>query len=514
MKYKITYTLIVIAAFIIWGCSDQWDDYVKKNEGVAGSDVLETLKSNSEYSTFVSLLTEAGIDEEISSSKIYSIWAPTNTALSTYSSLIPVDAAKKKSFLLNHISYERITYDDNTGNARIKMASGKNATVNYSERTINDIVIADSEDMVVSNGVIHTLDTPIMLLSSIWDFVKDLDYEQINYMNYLTYQKFVADSATQIGIDSETGKAVYDTASGMVDANVYLDLVADLSCEDSTYTFFVIDDASFSAENDKFKKYFTKSTETETDSISHLHIVTDLVTTGDIEQSKLNGSLESVIGNPIPVSSGSVLSSYKASNGMVYFLSSYSLPMSDRIKEIFVEAEYPYPDSLNMKKQSVFKIPDGTIVTWARDYASNGHCITSPSSTYSLNYIDYFIDNVYTCKYDVYWVSVTETEAEADPASTVSQCIQRVNYVLNENGELEDEVLYTSDYIIPTYTSNIQEQYVGQFEVDQLNQSITISDSDQGSTYLDNYIRLRIKGINGDDTPIYLDYFRLVPIIE
>ncbi|MCW3787003.1 fasciclin domain-containing protein [Plebeiibacterium sediminum] len=514
MKYKFIFISLLLASLIIWGCSDQWDDYTKIDGGVAGSDVLTSLKANSDYSEFVSLLENTGIAKEISSSKIYTIWVPTNAALSNNAGLIPEEEDQLKSFLLNHISYDKITYDDHSGSVNLKMASGKKLWVNYSDKTIDNIQIGDSKDLVVSNGVIHTIETPITLRSTIWEYIKDLDYDEVDFLNSLTYMVFNADSATQTGIDPETGEAVYDTISGMVQSNVYMDLIADLSCEDSTYTFFIMDDASFSSENGKFRKYYTKATDTQTDSMSMLHIVSDLVANKEYET--ISGSLESVSGMPIPVTSSSVISSYKASNGIVYFINNYSLPVTDRIKEIFIEAEYPYPDSLNINTQSVFKLPDaeGTIVTWARNYASNSHCITSPSSTYSLRYVDYFIDDVYTCKYDIYWVSVTETESEAAEGSTVSQCMKLVEYTMNEEEELVDNILYTSDFLIPSYTDNIQEQYVGQFEVDLLNSSISYRVDDQGSFHFDNYIRLRVEGRNGVNTPIYLDYFKLVPIIE
>ncbi len=517
MKYKIIYASLVIASIIIWGCTDQWDDYYKADSSVAGSDVMEALKSNSEFSSFVTLLENYGIDEEISSSKVYTVWAPTNSALSDNSGLIPSEDSDVKAFLLNHICYEKITYNDNSDSVTIKMASGKNLIINYSKKTIDAIPLSDTQDDVVSNGVIHTLDTPLTLRSTIWDIVKDLDYDQVDFLNSLTYEGFNSDSATQTGIDAETGEAVYDTLSGMVETNIFLDNVANLANEDSTMTFFIMDDASFSSENNKFRKYYVKSTDEKTDSMSELHIVSDLVVDGKITKDQLDGSLLSIYGTSVPVTSSNVTASYQASNGMVYVLGNYSLPVSDRIKEIFVEAEYPKPDTLNLSTQSIFKFADddGTIVTWARNYASNGYSITSPSSTYSLKYVDYYIDDVYTCKYDIYWVSVTETESEAADTSDVMQYMQRVEFTWDEEEqEAVDDIVFTSDTVIPTYTNDIHEQYVGQFEVDTLNQSVGIYDSDQGTVTLDNYIRLRVEGINGEDTPIYLDYFRLVPVIE
>ncbi len=517
MKYKNIYASLIIALLVVWGCNDQWDDYYKDDSSAVGSNVLEALKANSDYSSFVTLLENYGIEDDMSSSKIYTVWAPTNSALSTYSSLIPGDSSDIKTFLLNHICYERITYDDNSDSVTLLMASGKHLVVNYSKRTIDAIVLSDTEDDVVSNGVVHSLDKPITLRSTIWEYIKDMDYEEIDFLNSLTYTGFDADSATATGIDAETGETVYDTVSGMVETNTYLKEIADLRSEDSTFTFYVIDDASFTSENNKFRKYYVKSTDTKTDSMSMLHVVSDLVQNETLNLSDLNGSQISAYGTIIPITSANVTSSYQASNGTVYFVNGFSLPVEDRIKEIFVEGEYPYPDTTNVNTQSIFKVPDedGTIVTWARNYASNGYCITSPSSTYTLKYVDFYIDNAYTCKYDVYWVSVTETESEASDTSEVAQYMQRILPEWDEEEqEYVDDIVYTSDTIRPTYTDNVAEQYVGQFEVDTLNMSVSYEPMDDNYFYFDNCIHLRVEGVDGEDTPIYLDYFRLVPIIE
>ncbi len=180
MNYKIIFASVFLAALIICGCTDNWDDYYKGDSTAVSGDVLTSLKSNSDYSDFVKLLENYGIDDEISSSKIYTVWAPTNSALSTYSSLIPSDTSDIKAFLRNHFCYDMITYQDNSDSVTVKMASGKNLVINYSSKTIDAIAIADTQDDVVANGVIHELNRPITLRSTIWDIIKDMDYDEVD----------------------------------------------------------------------------------------------------------------------------------------------------------------------------------------------------------------------------------------------------------------------------------------------------------------------------------------------
>ena len=520
---KIHILALVLSFLFFWQCTDQWDDHTAIQEGIPAVKLMEEINSRPELSRFAGLLETAGLDKELAASKVFTVWAPTNEALNNSSESIPEDKEKLIQFLLNHISYERVNFDGINQVVRHKMANGKHLAINAVDGTIDGIALVEKDgklDNVTTNGVLHVINEVLNVKENIWDYLNASENgrKQVNYILSQSKEVFNPDLATQIGVDPNSGAAIYDTLSGMEVVNAFLNEVADIQNEDEQFTFFILTDQVFDVETERFKKFYTKPTAEQTDSLTRWNIVKDVVVNGAYRYDDLDGVLVSVDNVTLPVEKGAVIDSYQASNGMVYVLNNLTVDFAERIKPILIEAEFPYPDTLSIN-QSIFKfvVNDIQPFTRCRPYASGGYDLSLTGHGLNPGYVDYVIDNVNTVAYQMYWVSVhEELDSEGLPEDTVgyTQSLRRLDFTLDEElNEVEITYDYDSGAILPGYIGNPVEKDLGVMTIDTLGMKMTVAIDQQGTKLLDNYIRLRVQG-SGSNTPIYLDYIKMVPIIE
>src|SRR4051812_572439 len=86
-----------------WSCK-KWDDHIAIEGQNLNENLMEHINKQPDLSKLAEYLVKTGLDKEISSSKNYTVWAPTNTALQSLPADVVNDTAKLKAYLLNHIS--------------------------------------------------------------------------------------------------------------------------------------------------------------------------------------------------------------------------------------------------------------------------------------------------------------------------------------------------------------------------------------------------------------------------
>ncbi len=515
--------ITVLSLSLMGRCTDPWDERTSLNDGVPSSVLLDEIKSNPDLSKFADLLASTGLDKELAASKTFTVWAPNNAAFDAVVGDLPTDSLLEQ-LLLNHISYERVNYDGVSEELRHKMANGKYMVLNTDDRTIDGVTLVDDEDNVAKNGVLHVIPEVLEVKMNIWEYLEaTASGKQADYILNQNVDIFDASIADQTGVDPNTGAPIYDTISGLRTVNAYIENVVDIDDEDELVTYFVLSDATLESEVARFKKYYVKQTETMTDSLTTWYVLRDVVVDGELSLDDLNGVITSLDGVSFTVNQSSIESTYNASNGIVYVLNDLNVDIEERVKPIMIEAEFPYPDTVNILTNNFFRIqPDVNdrynLYTRARSYASNGYDIYFPSG-HGLNpgYIDFFIDKLNTVKYEMYWVSVHEVlDSEGLPEDTVSYTQSLFNMDWQYNVETEEIEMIHKDTIatgvLPNYIDNAVETSLGVLSVDTLSSTITISENGL-STTRDQWIYLRVQG-SGSNTPISLDYIKMVPVIE
>src|SRR5688572_12793704 len=95
--------LMLLCNLFFAGCK-KWEDHNELTDPMTGKDLFQQISENPELSKFAELLSKSGYDKIISSSKTYTVFAPTNAALATIDPSIVSDDAKLKLFVGNHIT--------------------------------------------------------------------------------------------------------------------------------------------------------------------------------------------------------------------------------------------------------------------------------------------------------------------------------------------------------------------------------------------------------------------------
>src|SRR5258706_7506609 len=168
MRFKKEYFLLMFISTIIAGGCKKWKDHIAIDNQDLTRDLYTTIKSDPSLSRFADLVSQAGLDTLLQSSKNYTVWAPSTTALATLDPSITSDVNKLRSFILNHISNLLYFTKDAQTSKRIGMLNGKYN--NFQGNKFEDATIT-SADHFVKNGVLHIIDKYIPVLPSLWDYI-------------------------------------------------------------------------------------------------------------------------------------------------------------------------------------------------------------------------------------------------------------------------------------------------------------------------------------------------------
>ena len=121
-KYRISLS-VIIATFCFVACSKKWNDHNQIVDPAIANNLYQVISKNNNLSKFNSLLIKSGYDKIIATSKSFTVWAPSDLALTTLDTAIINDPVKLKAFVGNHIA--NLSYPAGSTNHRVPMLNGK-----------------------------------------------------------------------------------------------------------------------------------------------------------------------------------------------------------------------------------------------------------------------------------------------------------------------------------------------------------------------------------------------------
>ena len=504
-------------------CENPWDEHVKVNDNVLEENIGNYLSSNTEFSKFNELLVTTGMDAVLSSSVIYTVWAPTNEAINAVdpSELDTYD--KMKLFVQNHIAFGNYSSKSKTGNIRLTMRSGKALNYNTSDATIDGVTIDKEKEKVVSNGTIQVINTALTPRYSIWQYIemKAPDCEFVSFLNSLTTKVFYPDSSEQVGVN-ENGKPVYDSV--WIEENYFLKYI-DISSENTLFTLIIPSNEVFEAEFNKFQNYYRiedkRNNEFPTikDSVyTKLMIARDMALGGKYNVTETNDTMLSFYNVKVPFKKSAVTQSVEASNGYVHFLNDCSVKITDKIKPILMEAENNfYSINSNTGTPRLFRR--------LRDDASNGmdFICDNAHSSQLLSGVVFAGPVVSSIKYRVKIRAVNDFGKSYANSDTSVVLIQKLGTVTILRDPITNIIKTVSEV---TNSLNYTNTAYGTADVTSDTMSVTRKAYSPLIQAEDDEIDLGYYEFNKSDNvflrliplsskmAVTADYFRLVPIIE
>ena len=259
---------LALAVLTFAACSDTWNDHFEnKGKDMKDYTIWEGISQNSNLSNFAKVIQACGFDKSLSSSQVFTVFAPTNEHFSAQDAdeLIAAYNAEKgkvneedntviKEFVHNHIAmYNHSIYE--ASNDTLMMMNGKRVRLSTSSFGNSPIL---TKNELYSNGVLFTIDGKAEFAPNIFEYLrKDADLDSVSsffYNSHLYHHEFIPGRSIPGGIID--GKTYY-LDSVFIQRNDLFDVLwADLNEEDSTYWMVVPTNTEWKKLLDEYQPYF------------------------------------------------------------------------------------------------------------------------------------------------------------------------------------------------------------------------------------------------------------------
>lgn len=420
MIYKYFSPLILLVCLVaaLLSCN-KYNDQTEANDPALGQSLAQLINQTPSLSKFNEYLVKTGYDKVLTTSKMYTVWAPDNQTLQGLDAAVVNDTARLRKFVANHLV--NLAYYTNMPSPTLRIRTLNGKYIKFTKTQFEDATITQGNQFV-SNGVLHIINKIVLPQPNIWEYVSTTAYKQKTYIQNQDYITVDPTLAEQTGLDPVTGTPIYKPGTGLVTKNYLYDRVGDLRNESQEYTFILLTDAAIDAEKAKITPYVQSTTTDETNRLSSLHVIKDLVIKGAYTRETLPDVLTSADGVQVPINKNAILETHNTSNGIVYVMSQADVKLVDKIRPIKREGELPDGFSRTDKSANTayrLRVNPNTGQQYNDIYIFN-HKIP-------LFNVRYRLPELYSVKYKVYWVAPNDVQtlvfkqrfAINDPASTL-----------------------------------------------------------------------------------------------
>jgi uncharacterized surface protein with fasciclin (FAS1) repeats len=522
INYRKKYLFVLLLVTVAFSaCKKQWDERTQAADQQLDKNLFEQIQGNGNLSTFAGFLTKLGYDKVLAATRTYTVWAPDNQALQGLDPALVADTAKLRMFVANHIANQVYLTTAPQPSMRIRTLNGKNVT--FTASTVEEATVTGA-NQYVRNGVVHVINKPLTPKLNIFDYIKSLTTVGTLHKAYLQRQDstFVDTArATVSSIDPTNGKPILVPGTGVVTRNKYFTRVANLSSEDSLYTYFVLTDEAYNAERNKVSRFFTtvtNSTDTTMNILAAFNVLKDVAVRGIVKPENLPAVLLSVNGVNVPVNKAAIVQTYNASNGIVYVVNSMDFKLEDKITPFVIQGERP----------SFYKRTDRTANTFFRSRRDPDGIVYSDLFLGGADlpiefYVAYRLPNLYTCRYRVVWRAISEVNFTTG-AVDFSQRLTfgQITGLTTDAGNTNAATVVNFPYTPVGRLNYTEKELTGATVVTGSSPNATINVSN-GTLNVAKYSSVFMfaqgsataaTGANVNRNAVTLDYVKLIPILQ
>lgn len=490
IKFHSFYKKIALAALMVFAfsCSDPWDERNTGNEANIDKSLVEAISGSSEFSEFSKVLAATGYDKVLASSKNFTVFVPSNAAMSQVPVSIINDPVALKQFVGNHIALTSYSSVREIDEIQIEMLS-KKFLVFKGKSTIDDATIIKA-DMLASNGIYHIIDKPLTPRLNIWQFVGSQSATSMMSADLLALKEFsIYKEDIEKKILSEASGAGYLSDSL---TNSFLTNVYNLNNEKNSYTLFLMQDEGYNQEVDKMKAYTIKSTTDSTATYAKYFTARDMVFNKKYEPSQLPSTLTSRFGVAYSIDKSQIVGEpIRLSNGIVYIMKKVDVPMAKRLVPIVIEGEsFDLRYNMNNSIASItrdFFLPSTENIN---DVFVLNPGFASPRLVYQNR-----LKDLYSTKYQVQWRAINNKTTVFSQTIVIGG-----TYILSGTTYTLDKPLKTLAYT-PVPINDFNEVLVGDFTPLQSG----------------NILNLTLLGANSATNGVNsltIDYLKIVPVVK
>ena len=257
--------VVLTAALALAGCSDDWDDHYNAPTGASGN-LWEAIESNPNLSNFATVIKGVGYDKALSSSQMFTVFAPTNDNFSAdrAEELVSEYKAEKtrgirdndntiiKEFVQNHVALYNYSVSPSSSDS-IVMLNGKYKVLTAS--TFGGQAVQQA-NQIYGNGVLYTLAEPASFVPNIFEDLSKVEgLDSIgSFLN--SYNVYQFDAASSVPGDIVNGKTVYLDSVMTLTNRILSRYIGLINSEDSTYWMLAPTNAVWNKLVPQYEKYF------------------------------------------------------------------------------------------------------------------------------------------------------------------------------------------------------------------------------------------------------------------
>ncbi len=209
MKLKIKVILGVLIVLAV-GCTREWEDYYDVYPETVNENVWNAMQNNPEISQFIQILKDNQLDTLFQSDIPYTVFAPTNSAIGSFSGMVDI------TLLKYHISSHFINSISINGKRKIQSLTQKFALFERNGKNVLiDGVAVDLESPLYKNGRYFVVDEVIEPKPNLYEYFRATNPILSKYIDSRDFIIMDKERSKPIGFD-EDGNTIYDTVSAVL----------------------------------------------------------------------------------------------------------------------------------------------------------------------------------------------------------------------------------------------------------------------------------------------------------
>lgn len=474
-------------------CSDDWNDHYADGFAGSGESMWAAMAGKPELSNFVKVLQATGYDKDLSSSQVFTAFAPTNAQLTDELTQQLIDSYTKelnekyngdqlkraktatvKEFVQNHIALYNYSVSDAMEPTNVRMLNGK--YINFTNDSFASNKLKE-KNIVTGNGVLFTMDEVAKFVPNIFEYIKMdenlSDYSSFIYMSN-PYQFHVEVFQPEESVPGEiiNGQQHF-LDSVTISQNEILEkwLRARLDKEDSTYYALMPTNAAWADALKKTEQYYVYDKKVD-DRDSLMYTFPRMALARGLQfstsQNPLLGKSEDIdsIVSPLAMSYSNrkmAWGSYDArvyeylkpfsadgifggttrkecSNGVIFMTDKWNVPARNTyMRDIVMEAEGNALDSLSGKTQAAkpkwTRFGVSTDNPFYNQVSGNSYYTLSPSTATQPGALFDFKDVLSNMQYDMYITTVPAIAGDTLSVDTLPTRFEATVYWHDANGK-------------------------------------------------------------------------------
>ncbi|MHB9056940.1 MAG: fasciclin domain-containing protein, partial [Paludibacteraceae bacterium] len=322
------------------------------------------------------ILQKTGYDTLLTSDKMFTVFAPVNSALT---GVDMNNMESLKSLVRNHLAYANYSISNGSfGVERIQMINEKKLLVDGLK--INNVSVASDAgkyNLTTANGILHLMNGIIPSQKNIWEYLQgETNNLQVDYIKAQDRLIMDMDKSVQIGV-TPSGKPLYDTIWRNENPFMILHPVND---ESKNYTYALLPNTVVQRIESKYAKYFEKADQAKRDSIVRSELIADCILAPVVITA--DGRYASVGGVLMNISAANIRETYQASNGIVYRLSDADVKIyENKVKTLKIEGENYY--SFYADNMNAWMMRERPTLSGGRDMVLNSPTVYLTKYLYS-----------------------------------------------------------------------------------------------------------------------------------